>query len=163
VTYPVEIIKGAIDQFPRLPNWKDCAGGAARGAAEELVVDMAFWALGADDAPRPDDVLIAAGIACFSGGKSSGQPKRFADPHDLRGTNPPWNSLKPYRGDIKTNGLSGKNRRFYVHDRSRHGGDHVEVYNHRCRHIGAMDPVTGFFWSGDYGAEDKTKQPIDCR
>ncbi|MGH3773092.1 MAG: hypothetical protein ACRDRW_17150 [Pseudonocardiaceae bacterium] len=37
---------------------------------------------------------------------------------------PQWKSFQPYRGDIKTNGKSGKNRRYYTWD---HTHDDIEV------------------------------------
>jgi hypothetical protein len=52
-----------------------------------------------------------------------------------------WKELKPYRGDIKTNGLTGKDQRFYKWD-----FDHneIEVYGPRGKnHLGAADPTTG--------------------
>jgi hypothetical protein len=51
-----------------------------------------------------------------------------------------WGHLKPYRGKTKTNGQSGKNRRFYEWDYT-HGD--VEVYDARGNHMGSADPETG--------------------
>jgi RHS repeat-associated protein len=56
------------------------------------------------------------------------------------GSNPPWSELLPFRGAIKTNGLSGRDRRYYTLDRL-HG--EVEVFDRKGKHIGAMDTVTG--------------------
>jgi Cytotoxic len=54
---------------------------------------------------------------------------------------PVWKKLKPYRGQTKTNGLSGKRQRFYEWD-STH--DDIEVYGPKGKvHHGSMDPVTG--------------------
>jgi RHS repeat-associated protein len=51
-----------------------------------------------------------------------------------------WDSLKPYRQGIRTNGLSGKQQRFYEKDRT-HGD--LEVYDAQGRHMGSADPETG--------------------
>jgi RHS repeat-associated protein len=51
-----------------------------------------------------------------------------------------WKQLKPFRGKTKTNGLSGKGRRFFERDRT-HGD--IEVYDSRGRHLGSADPETG--------------------
>jgi hypothetical protein len=51
-----------------------------------------------------------------------------------------WENLQPFRGSIKTNGLSGKARRFFEWD---HTHDDVEVYDSRGRHLGSADPSTG--------------------
>ncbi len=54
--------------------------------------------------------------------------------------NLPWEDLQPFRGKTKTNGETGKNRRYYEWDYT-HGD--VEVYDRRGRHLGSMDPETG--------------------
>ena len=54
--------------------------------------------------------------------------------------NPSWEKLQPYRGKTRTNGASGKDRRYYEKDRT-HGD--VEVYDSRGKHLGSMDPITG--------------------
>ena len=51
-----------------------------------------------------------------------------------------WKGLQPYRRKTKTNGDSGKNRRFYEWDYT-HGD--VEVYDSRGNHLGSADPETG--------------------
>ena len=51
-----------------------------------------------------------------------------------------WKTLKAWRGKIKTNGLSGKARRYYSYD---HASGEIEVFNARGQHLGAMDPTTG--------------------
>ena len=51
-----------------------------------------------------------------------------------------WKGLRPYRGKTKTNGESGKGRRFYEWDYT-HGD--VEVYDGRGNHLGSADPATG--------------------
>jgi len=51
-----------------------------------------------------------------------------------------WEGLKPYRKEIKTNGLKGKDKRYYTWDHT-HGD--VEVFNQRGKHLGTMDATTG--------------------
>ena len=51
-----------------------------------------------------------------------------------------WKGLQPWRGKTKTNGVSGKGRRYYEWDHT-HG--EIEVYDSSGRHLGAMDPETG--------------------
>ncbi len=48
--------------------------------------------------------------------------------------------LKPYRKDIKTNGLSGNKERYYQWDYTHND---IEVYNGKGVHLGSMDPVSG--------------------
>jgi len=57
-----------------------------------------------------------------------------------KATSPVWKSLKPYRDKTRTNGLSGKDRRFYEWDNT-HGD--IEVYDNRGHHLGSMDPISG--------------------
>ena len=51
-----------------------------------------------------------------------------------------WNGLSHWRGKTKTNGESGKNKRYYEWD-YRHG--EVEVYDQNGKHLGSLDPKTG--------------------
>jgi len=53
---------------------------------------------------------------------------------------PIWNQLKPYRGELRTNGESGKDRRMYRWDYSHKD---IETYDRRGKHLGDIDPVTG--------------------
>lgn len=57
-----------------------------------------------------------------------------------KSNSPQWKNLEPYRGDIKTNGESGKDRRFYTWD---HTHDEIEVWDRRGDHLGSIDPATG--------------------
>ena len=61
-----------------------------------------------------------------------------------------WKGLRPYRGKTKTNGESGKGRRFYEWDYT-HGD--VEVYDGRGNHLGSANPATG----------EPTKPPVPGR
>ena len=51
-----------------------------------------------------------------------------------------WKGLKSFRGKTKTNGLSGKAKRFFEWDHT-HGD--VEVYDARGNHLGSANPDTG--------------------
>lgn len=57
-----------------------------------------------------------------------------------RAESPVWASLKPYRGGTRTNGLNGRQQRFFEWDHT-HG--EIEVYDRNGNHLGAMDPATG--------------------
>ncbi len=51
-----------------------------------------------------------------------------------------WKELKPYRKDIKTNGLSGNKKRYYKWDYTHND---IEVYNNEGVHLGSRDPISG--------------------
>lgn len=70
------------------------------------------------------------------------KPKKTADrkPTCTKATSDVWKGFKTYRGDIKTNGLSGNKRRFYQWDNT-HGD--IEVYDRRGKHLGSMDAASG--------------------
>jgi len=51
-----------------------------------------------------------------------------------------WVKMKPWRGKTKTNGKSGKQKKYYEWD---HTHNDIEVYNARGEHLGSMDPTTG--------------------
>jgi len=61
-----------------------------------------------------------------------------------------WRDLKPYRGSVKTNGISGKKRRYYEWD---HTHNDIEVYDKNGEHLGSIDSVTG----------EDTKDPVEGR
>jgi RHS repeat-associated protein len=61
-----------------------------------------------------------------------------------------WRSLKPGFGKYRTNGQSGKRKRFFGWDRT-HGD--IEVYDGRGQHLGSMDPDSG----------EMTKPPVPGR
>ena len=53
---------------------------------------------------------------------------------------PIWEGLRHHRGETRTNGLSGSDRRYYDWD---HLHGHIEVFDRRPRHLGTADPITG--------------------
>jgi len=55
-------------------------------------------------------------------------------------SSPVWQNLNPFRGNIRTNGLSGSSRSYFTWDYTH---NHIEKYNHIGKHVGAIDPVTG--------------------
>ena len=57
-----------------------------------------------------------------------------------KSNSPVWKDLDPYRGQTKTNGLSGKKKQYYEWD---HTHNDIEVYDSAGRHLGSMDPTTG--------------------
>jgi len=70
----------------------------------------------------------SSGTGAGSGAVSQSSTKEF------------WKGLKSFRGKTKTNGLQGKDKRFFEWDHT-HGD--VEVYDRRGRHLGSADPNTG--------------------
>ena len=58
---------------------------------------------------------------------------------------PPWKGLKHYRGDIKTNGETGNDRRYYRWDNLHND---IEVYDKNGKHLGSMDPRNGNMYKG---------------
>ncbi|GAA3368519.1 hypothetical protein GCM10020367_07190 [Streptomyces sannanensis] len=53
---------------------------------------------------------------------------------------PFWKGLKSHKGKTKTNGKTGKNKRYYEWDYT-HGD--VEVYDSKGNHLGSADPMGG--------------------
>lgn len=51
-----------------------------------------------------------------------------------------WKELKPYKKDVKTNGLSGRDKRYYKWDPLHND---IEVFDCGENHLGSMDPKTG--------------------
>lgn len=58
---------------------------------------------------------------------------------------PVWRGKQHYRGDIKTNGKSGSDRRYYRWDNTHND---IEVYDRSGDHLGSMDPRTGKMYKG---------------
>ncbi len=56
------------------------------------------------------------------------------------GTSDVWKDFNDWRGKTRTNGLSGKNKRYYEWDYTHND---IEVYDKAGRHLGSMDPNTG--------------------
>ena len=61
-----------------------------------------------------------------------------------------WDGLQPWRGGTRTNGKSGKKRRYYEWDRT-HGD--IEEYDGNGDHCGSLDGDTG----------EQTKDPVPGR
>ncbi|MCB9985166.1 MAG: hypothetical protein H6864_05700 [Micavibrio sp.] len=57
-----------------------------------------------------------------------------------KASSPIWKGFKNHRGDIKTNGLKGNEKKYYQWDYT-HGD--IEVYNAKGKHLGSIDPNTG--------------------
>jgi len=55
---------------------------------------------------------------------------------------PQWQRLKPYRGEVRSNGKTGKRARYYEWDATHND---IEVYGpaSKYKHLGSMDPITG--------------------
>jgi len=112
--------------------------GAAVGGSmltSQAMVNLAFtglaiWAGVEIYQAAPVDFDIAGILGVFSGDKPT------------KADSPVWQNLKPHRGQVKTNGLTGKKTRFYEWDYT-HG--EIEVYGPkpRVRHLGSQDPKSG--------------------
>ncbi|WP_084212875.1 colicin E3/pyocin S6 family cytotoxin [Candidatus Jidaibacter acanthamoebae] len=87
---------------------------------------------------------------------AAGAPDPDDDDHDNkeRKTNPNkaeskvWKELKHYKGETKTNGLSGKDREYYEWDKLHKD---IEVFDHNGKHKGSMDPTTGEMYKPSKG------------
>lgn len=88
---------------------------------------------------RPAAAAAAAEVAEVA---PKPKPKKTADrkPTCTKATSDVWKGFKPYRGDIKTNGLSGSKRRYYRWDYTH---SDIEVFNGAGQHLGSMDPSSG--------------------
>ena len=64
--------------------------------------------------------------------------KRIINPP--KAESPVWREFKPYRGDIKTNGEIGKNKKYYKWDKLH---NEIEMHDHLGNPIDALDPITG--------------------
>lgn len=51
-----------------------------------------------------------------------------------------WKDFKPYKGKTKTNGQTGKKKRFYEWDYTHQD---IEVYDSNGKHLGSIDPFDG--------------------
>ena len=96
------------------------AAAPAAGVSTTTAVTTAGTAMGTN-------VLMMSGKGDGGGGIS-------------KANSPQWKNLKPWRDKIRTNGLSGKDRRYYVWDNT-HGD--IEVFGPRGNHLGSMDAVGG--------------------
>jgi hypothetical protein len=119
-TYADKIVRLASDIASRTAGVVEAIGVAA------TAVEFALAATN----PLASTVAI-----CATGNCSAGDAAMAVMP-----TGRFWKGLKPFRGQTKTNGLSGGNRRFYEPDRT-HGD--IEVYDARGRHLGSANPETG--------------------
>ena len=75
------------------------------------------------------------------GGQPSGQGPRVTNPP--KAESPVWRELQPYKGNVKTNGKTGKDQQYYQWD---YQHNDIEVFDSRMQHVGSMDPVTGIIY-----------------
>jgi RHS repeat-associated protein len=99
-------------------------GGAIAGAIAIIVVPTAVG----DGTMPPGSIPSEAAQCTADDGRCS------------PAASPIWQSLLPYHGKTKTNGLPGKARRYYEWDYTH---CNIEVYNKRGMHVGVKDPLTG--------------------
>jgi hypothetical protein len=118
----------------------------------ELIADrpMSQDAAGVTVCPSPQaaaQFLVVYNAAVEGKGDNKGQEEGKKKPKDGKSF---WNKLKNWGRGIKTNGESGKKRRYYQWDRT-HGD--LEGYDRYGRHIGSYNPETGV----------QTKPPVKGR
>ena len=75
-----------------------------------------------------------------SSSKATETPPEPRKVNPSKAESPVWKELKPYREDIKTNGLTGKKIEYYQWD---HTHQEIEVYGANRMHKGVKDPLTG--------------------
>ncbi|AIL66130.1 Cytotoxic domain protein [Rickettsiales bacterium Ac37b] len=104
----------------------------------------------------------SSSIKLKTGGVDMGAPDPDFDPEDdnERKTNPTkaeskiWQELEPYKGKTRTNGLSGKERRYYEWDNLHND---IEVFDHKGKHLGSMNPKTGVMYKQPKGHKPSIK------
>lgn len=89
----------------------------------------------------------------YSSGEERDRRERIVNCSKSR--SPVWKGLKHHKNDIKTNGKSGSEKRFYKWDNTH---DDIEVYNGRGEHLGSMDPRTGKMYKGPVSGRDIRSQ-----
>ncbi|HSW40165.1 MAG TPA: RHS repeat-associated core domain-containing protein [Acidobacteriota bacterium] len=147
-----EVVKPVVDwiKAPRDPGCMagsaaigTAAGGFAGGTVGLLgiaggpAVSVTVPSFSAGGGVAGGGVGFALGYAMCRTGSGQGGGGTAANESTGKGF---WKGLKPFRGKIKTNGLSGKERRFFEWDHT-HGD--IEVYDSRGRHLGSANPDTG--------------------
>jgi hypothetical protein len=101
--------------------------------------------------PEPDTKLVlsvgalaATGIAyLYSKGKGNGSnsgDSSVKSEEDSKAKSKIWQALKPFKGKTKTNGESGKKRRYYEWDNTH---KNIEEYDRNGKHLGTIDPNSG--------------------
>lgn len=93
--------------------------------------------------PASGDAIAMAGAPVPDGNDEEPQKeddKKVRKTNIRKGESKIWKNLKPFRKDIKTNGLRGNKKQYYQWDFEK---NEIEVYNHKGNHMGAMDPKTG--------------------
>lgn len=73
-----------------------------------------------------------------SGGQVGSQPGRVINPP--RSATSFSKETHSHKGEYRTNGKSGKDKEYYNWD---YIHNDIEVYNHKGKHLGSKDPVTG--------------------
>ena len=69
-----------------------------------------------------------------------------------RAESPEWKNLKNFKDEYRTNGLSGKSKKYFRWD-TKHKD--IEIYDYRGRYLGSKDPVTGKSYRLGNGVVDK--------
>jgi RHS repeat-associated protein len=141
---PLGQCERAVFSGDYIVRWAECyqaareraAGGdtcaveepAPRYLSNGPIIDAGFdWEGFAWELVRPDWTIVLGAVG--KGGKF-------------------WKGLRAYRQTLRTNGLSGRAKRYYQWDHT-HGD--VEVYDRYGRHLGTADPETGLMIKGPIG------------
>jgi RHS repeat-associated protein len=80
--------------------------------------------------------LFAFGMVAPGGGYSTGA-RIF---NVTKAESSVWKGFENFRGSTKTNGMSGRDRRYYEWD---HTHNDIEVYDKKGKHLGSIHPETG--------------------
>ena len=111
--------------------------------------DESYKSIKSDDSndQNKQNIKQQAGSAAASGAPDPNDDDFDPDDHDNdRKTNLEkseskiWKELKTYKKDTKTNGLSGKKKRFYQWDKLHND---IEVYDSNKFHLGSINPRNG--------------------
>ena len=96
---------------------------------------------------NPRDLMLLDGGAGGVGGgwRRLTSPKPTSPPRITKfcespSDSPIWKALPNYRGNIRSNGETGKKKNYYQWDHT-HGD--IDVYNRNGGHLGSMNPLTG--------------------
>ena len=84
--------------------------------------------------------MVVVGLIVYNVNSSSSETETDQAGSITEPENPTWKELKPFRGKTRTNGKTGKKKRYYEWD---HTHKDVEVYDRNGNHLGSMDPKTG--------------------
>jgi hypothetical protein len=115
---------------------------AGRKAGKEAAEEAAQKTVGRTDPFRDkiDELVASSKPSQRDLGNRPTRPTEVPIGTITKSNSPIWKDMEPFRGQTKSNGLSGKKRQYYEWD---HTHNDIEVYDNAGRHLGSMDPTTG--------------------